>query len=256
MLHGRPTDREDEQEKSGMRRFADTMTWADDRGFAIHAAVDERMGFLRRTYLHLVLEIGAAAGITVLTVNTPALQKLAFSLLSNFIVYLLVIFGLSMLTRKLLQGSKPLSVQYAGAVLWVFFLGLLVSPLALIAKDAFGSYAILGEGFILTACIFVGLTAYVFFSKKDFSFLGGALAIGSWLLIGVGLIFWLFGGFSGSPLWSILWVVLLSGWVLYDTSQIMHRRHTSEHVAASVDLLVDFVFLFIHIVSLLMASRD
>jgi FtsH-binding integral membrane protein len=51
-------------------------------------------------------------------------------------------------------------------------------------------------------------------------------------------------------------VVLLSGWVLYDTSQIIHRRRIGEHVAASVDLLVDFVYLFIHIVMLLLSSRD
>jgi FtsH-binding integral membrane protein len=238
-----------------MRRFAETMTWAEDRGFAIDAAVNERMGFLRRTYVHLLVEICAAALVSYLVLHVESLTRIAIYLWSNFLVYLLVLFGVSLFSRKLLAGHKPMATQYMGAALWVVFLGLLVAPLGLFAYQQFGSYAVLGEAFILTACVFLGLTAYVLLSKKDFSFLGGFLSMASWTLIGLGLIFWLFGGFSGSSIWSILWVALLSGWVLYDTSQILHRRHVSEYVAASVELLVDFVYLFIHIAILLMGSR-
>jgi FtsH-binding integral membrane protein len=184
------------------------------------------------------------------------LQRIAVALLGNFIIYLAAFFGVSLLTRKLLDGRKSLGAQYAGAAVWVFFLGLLVAPLAMIAHAKFGSYAILGEGLVLTGCVFVGLTAYTFFTKKDFSYLGGILSIASWTLIGVALISFVLGGFSGSPVWSILWVLLLAAWVLYDTSKLLHRRHVDEYVAASVDLLVDFVYLFIHIVFLLMGSRD
>jgi FtsH-binding integral membrane protein len=232
------------------------MTWAKEPGFAIDAALDERAKFIRRTYLHLVGELGAVALVTTLILQTPALQKLAVALISNLLIYLAVFFGVSLLTRKLLEGRKSLALQYAGAGLWVFFLGLLVAPLAMVAKAKFGSYAILGEGLVLTGCVFAGLTAYTFFSKKDFSFLGGFLSVASWTLVGVAVIFFFLGGFSGSPIYSILWVVLLAGWVLYDTSKLMHRRHVEEYVAASVDLLVDFVYMFIHIVFLLMGSRD
>jgi FtsH-binding integral membrane protein len=239
-----------------MRRFADSMTWASESGFAIDAAVSDRTRFIRRTYVHLVGELGAVALATALILQTPALQRVAVGLLSNLIVYLAVVFGVSMITRKLLDGRKSLAVQYTGAAVWVFFLGLLVSPLAMAAKARFGSYDVLGEGLVLTGCVFAGLTAYTFFTKKDFSFLGGILSIASWTLIGIAVIFFFLGGFSGSPIYSLVWVVLLSGWVLYDTSQVLHRRHVDEYVAASVDLLVDFVYMFIHIVFLLMGSRD
>jgi FtsH-binding integral membrane protein len=62
-------------------------------------------------------------------------------------------------------------------------------------------------------------------------------------------------GGAGGIVYSIVWAVLLAGWVLYDTSKVMYRRRVTEHVAASVDLLVDFVFMFLHIVQILMASR-
>ena len=239
-----------------MRRFADTLQWADDRGFAIDAAVDERMGFLRRTYLHLAGEIGAVGLVTYLALQSAAAQKLAVYLWSNFILYLAAFFGVAFISRKLMEGRKSMAVQYAGAGLWVVFLGILVTPLAMIAHAKFGSYAILGQGFLLTMCAFVGITAYVFMTKKDFSFIGGALSMATWILIGLAFLSFFFGGFGGGSIWSILWVILLCGWILYDTSKVLHHRRVGEHVAASVDLLVDFIYLFIHIVILLMNSRD
>jgi len=239
-----------------MRRFADSMTWAKDSGFAIDAAVNERVTFIRRTYLHLVGELGGVALATTVVLQSPVLQRLAVGLMGNIILYLAAFFGLSLLTRKLLEGRKSLAVQYTGAALWVFFLGLLVAPLAMMAQARFGSYAVLGEGLLLTGCVFGGLTAYTFFTKKDFSYLGGFISIASFALIGVAVISFFLGGFAASPIYSILWIALLSLWVLYDTSKLLHRRHVDEYVAASVDLLLDFVYMFIHIVFLLMGSRD
>jgi len=237
-----------------MRRFADTMTWADDRGFAIDAAVDERLGFIRRTYLHLIGELAGVALVTYITLQSETLSKVAFMLLGNLLIYFAAFFAVSLVSRKLMEGRKSLAIQYAGAGLWIFFLGLLVAPLAIIAKTNLGSYAVLWEGFLLTAFVFGGLTAYVFITRKDFSFLGGTIWLLSWLLVGA-CVLGVFAGFAG--LWmSVLWVALLAGWVLYDTSKVIHHRRVDEHVAASVDLLVDFVYMFIHIVILLMGSRD
>jgi FtsH-binding integral membrane protein len=232
------------------------MTWAEDKGFAIDAAVNERMGFIRRTYLHLLGEIGAVGLVTWITLQTPALSRIAVGLLSNMLFYFAAFFGVALVSRKLMAGERSAATQYVGAGLWVVLLGLLVAPLAMIVHAKTGSYDILGRGFLLTGCVFGGLSAYVFTTKKDFSFLGGALSMASLLLLGVAVISVFLGWGGGSPVWSILWVVLLGGWVLYDTSQVLHHRRVGQHVAASVDLLVDFVYLFIHIVLLLMRSRD
>lgn len=239
-----------------MRRFADSMAWERDRGFAIDAALDSRMAFVRRTYAHLLGELVGVALIVVLALRTPALQEIAVAMMSRWFLYILAVFGLSLITRAMLDGRRSIGIQYAAAGLWVFFLGLLVTPLAMIAERATGSYAILGEGAILTGCVFTGITAYAFFTKKDFSFLGGALSMISLLVVGIGLISYFFGGLGGSSLvYSCVMVVLLGGWVLYDTSKVLHRRHVSEHVAASVDLLVDFVYMFMYIVMILLRSR-
>lgn len=240
-----------------MRRFADSMTWADEKGFAINAALDSRMAFVRRTYAHLLGEIVAVGLVTTIALRTEPLAKLAMAMLGNPLIYVASFFGVSLLTRAMLAGQKSMAVQYGAAAIWVFFLGLLVTPFAMWAKIQTGSYTILGEAAILTASVFTGITAYVFFTKKDFSFLGGALWMIGWIAFGLGMILALFGGFGNqiALFYSCGMVILMGGWVLYDTSRVLHHRHVNEHVAASVDLLVDFVYMFIYIVSILLRSR-
>jgi FtsH-binding integral membrane protein len=243
-----------------MRRFADSMTWAEDRGgFAISAALDARMAFVRKTYAHLLGELTGVAAIVAVGIRVQALQDVGFALMSRWYLYLIAFFGVSFLARAMLQGKRSMGVQYAAAALWVTFLGLLVTPLAVIAQKLTGSYAVLGEAGVLTGCAFAGITAYVFYTKKDFSFIGGALWMMTWVLFGIGMLAWIFGGLGGSGTASLLYscamVLLLGGWVLYDTSKVLHRRHVSQYVAASVDLLVDFVYMFIYILSILLNSR-
>lgn len=236
-----------------MRRFADTMTWAEGGGFAIDAAVDQRMGFIRRTYGHLLAELLGVAVVTSITMSVPALLSLATSLLwSSFILYVGVFLGLSLLTRSMLAGEKPIGTQYLAAGLWVTALGFLCAPLVAWVGESQG-FGPVWSAFLLTSFTFGGLTAYVLLTKKDFSFLGGALTMVTVAVVGFLIIGSLFG-FTGGAFMTLFIVILLGGWVLYDTSQVLHRRHVNQYVAASVELLVDFVLMFINILSLL--SRD
>jgi FtsH-binding integral membrane protein len=239
-----------------MRRFADTLNWAEDRGFAIHAAVDERLGFLRRTYAFLLMEICLVAVVTSFVLKSPTLMaNVAIPMALNPLFYLLAFFGVSFVSRSLVHGQRSKSAQYAGAGVWVIFLGLLMAPFAYLIHAQTGSYAILGQAFLMTAGVFGGLTAYVMVSRKDFSFMGGALSIITAIAFFGSFAFLMFGGGGGIG-YNLIWVVILGAWVLYDTSKILHRRAVNEHVAASVDLLVDFVYLLIHIAMILMRSRD
>ncbi|MHC4548791.1 MAG: Bax inhibitor-1/YccA family protein [Planctomycetota bacterium] len=237
-----------------MRRFAESMTWAEERGFAIDAAVGERMGFVRRTYVGLLIELCGVAAVTSFTIKTPALLELATRLMwTSYLLYIGVFFGLALVTRKMLAGDRSTGVQYAAAGLWVVFLGFLCAPLVGWAVAAQGLQVVV-NALILTACVFTGLTAWVFVTKKDFSFLGGALSVISWGVIGF-LVVGSLSGFSGGTFLTALIVLLFAGWILYDTSRVLHHRHVGQYVAASVDLLIDFVYMFIHILMLLM-NRD
>ena len=116
------------------------------------------------------------------------------------------------------------------------------------------------QAFVLTLTVFGALTAYVLTTKKDFSFMRGALAIGLGLAIGIS-IFAMFGaGFaidlvSGTG-WSIAMVLLFGGYMLYDTSNILHRYPANMAATAAAMLFYDFVIMFIHMLRLVAASRD
>jgi len=238
------------------------MGWAVDRGgFAIEAAVDERLGFLRKTYSLLTLQIVAVGAISAAIISNESILmgivNLFYTSSKGMFLYLGAVFGVSLLTRSMLAGDKSIGVQYSAAAIWVVFLSILVAPICWMAAEATGGYQIVANAFFLTLALFGGLTAYVLTTKKDFSALRGALWMGSIGLLAIALISY-FMGSAGSIWMSVAWLVLLSGWTLYDTSQVLHKRAVNQYVAASVDLLVDFVYMFIYILMILLqsSSRD
>ena len=107
----------------------------------------------------------------------------------------------------------------------------------------------------MTALTFVGLSAYVLTSKKDFSFMGGFLAAGSIVLIVAMLALFilpLFGVNVGglSIAFSALVVLLMAGFILYDTSNIVNGTYTN-YVMATVGLYLNIYNLFVHLMSLI-----
>ena len=108
---------------------------------------------------------------------------------------------------------------------------------------------------LITLVVFTGLTAAVFLTGADFSFLRGALTIGMFAslgLIAAGLLF----GFSLGLWFSVGMIVLLAGYILYDTSNILHHYRTDQHVAAALALFASVATLFFYVVRLLSILGD
>lgn len=111
-----------------------------------------------------------------------------------------------------------------------------------------------------TALIFVGLSAYVLVSRKNFSFLGGFVAIGMMLMLGIMLFLLgasIFGyQFSGLQLaFSAGIVLLMSALILYQTSEIIHGGETN-YIMATTSLYLSIVNLFTSLLHLLGLSND
>lgn len=111
-----------------------------------------------------------------------------------------------------------------------------------------------------TAIIFVGLSGYVLASRKNFSFLGGFVAIGMMLMLAVMLFLLgasLFGyQLSGLQLaFSAGIVLLMSALILYQTSEIIHGGETN-YILATVSLYLSIVNLFTSLLHLLGVSSD
>ncbi|WP_222946044.1 Bax inhibitor-1 family protein [Paraburkholderia sp. UCT31] len=107
----------------------------------------------------------------------------------------------------------------------------------------------------LTAGVFVALSGYVLVTKKDFSFLGGMLFVGLWLLLLSGLVLMFVDVPAASLTWSAVSVLLFSGYVLYDTSEIV-RGGERNYIIATVQLYLDVLNLFLSLLRVVSALRD
>ncbi len=151
-------------------------------------------------------------------------------------------------------AALPLTFLFTG--LWGFALGPILSHYLALSNG--GEIVITALG--MTALTFVGLSAYVLTSKKDFSFMGGFLAAGSIVLIIAMIALFIlpmFGidvsamhlAFSGAV------VLLMAGFILYDTSNIVNGTYQN-YVMATVSLYVNIFNMFIHMLALVGFLND
>jgi modulator of FtsH protease len=106
-----------------------------------------------------------------------------------------------------------------------------------------------------TALIFFGLSAYALTTKKDFSFMNGFLFVGMMVVV-VAMIANIFLNIPAMSLAiSAAVVMLMSGFILFDTSRIINGGETN-YIRATVSLYLNIYNIFIHLLALLGFSDD
>lgn len=231
---------------------------------AAYASQNERASFIQRTYLHLAGAIFAFVGVECLIftlIPADTLQGIVMQIFGNGMLPMLVFFGAFMavgwVARSWAQSDASSTTQYLGLLLYVFAEAIFFVPLLWMAQKIDPSSNIIGSAGLLTMIIFGGLTAVTFVTKTDFSFLGRFLFWGGIVAFGTivaGMIF----GFTLGIFFSVAMIALASGYILYDTSNVLHHYRTDQHVAASLALFASVAVLFYYVLRLLMAlqSRD
>ncbi|WP_291986342.1 Bax inhibitor-1/YccA family protein [Candidatus Accumulibacter sp. ACC007] len=194
---------------------------------------------IRNTYLLLSMTLLFAA----LTAGVAVALRLPHP---GLIVTLLGYFGLLFLTNRLRNSGWGVASVFA----LTGFMGYTLGPIV-------GHYLGLPNGgqtvmmaMAGTATIFVGLSGYALTTRKDFSFMGGFLMVGVLLafLAGLGAIFFEIPALSLTV--SAAFVLLMSGLILYETSNIIHGGETN-YVMATVTLFVAIFNLFTSLLHLL-----
>ena len=195
---------------------------------------------LRNTYLLLAMTLlfsALTAGIAMATrMPHPGL-------LVTLGGYFLLLF----LTNKFRNSSQGLLFVFA----LTGFMGLTLGPIlnhyvtALPNGTQVVAMALAGTG-----VIFVAMSAYAVTSRKDFSFLGGFLMAGILVAFLAGLAAVLFGLGGLSLAVSAIFVLLMSGLILWETSAIIHGGETN-YVSATVTLYVSIYNLFSSLLHLL-----
>jgi FtsH-binding integral membrane protein len=162
--------------------------------------------------------------------------------------------GVSMLAQWWANSQTSKPMQYMGLALYVVAQSIIFVPLLYVSAYYGGADVIVKAG-VVTLGLFLGLTAVVFLTRKDFSFLGPILAIGGFVALGfiaAGLLF----GFSLGNFFAFAMVAFAGGAILYDTSNILHRYNTNQHVAASLALFASVALLFWYILRIFGSSRN
>lgn len=205
---------------------------------------------LRNTYLLLGATLGFSA---VMAGVSMALNVPHFGLLT-----LLVYFGLLFAVTKT-QDS-------AWGILWTFaltgFLGLTLGPIlnAYLTMLPNGSQIVM-TALGTTAIAFLGLSAYAVTSKRDFSFMGGFLAIGAIGAFALAMIA-VVGGMFGYAMPTLalvasgMFLLVSGGLMLWQTSEIINGGETN-YIRATVTLYVSIYNMFLSLLHLLgFASSD
>ncbi len=229
------------------------MSYAMEQPIAIRASESERASFIRRTYGHLAGAILAFIGLETVLLQLPGIEGFVGSIGHSWMLVFLMFMVVSWLANSWAHSDTSPVIQYMGLGLYTVAEAIIFLPLLYIAKLHYPN-AIPTAG-ILTLAMFGGLTLAVLITRNDFSFLGPILAIGSLLAFGfiiAGILF----HFTMGLVFSFAMVALISGYILYYTSQVLHHYRTDQHVAAALALFSSIATLFWYILQIVMASRD
>ncbi|HJL16080.1 MAG TPA: Bax inhibitor-1 family protein [Sandaracinaceae bacterium LLY-WYZ-13_1] len=221
---------------------------------AARASVDERAAFIMKTYLHLVGAVFAFVAIETGLVMSGVAAKIAPFMMgrASWFVVLLLFIGVNWVADRWARNATSKPMQYLGLALGVGAWSVMFMPLIVIAT-MFSPEAIPSAA-LVTVVLFAGLTGIVFITRKDFSFMRGILGVaslGALAIIGASLLF----GFSLGVLFSGAMVVLAGGYILYNTSNVLHYYRTDQYVSAALTLFADVALLFWYVLQIFMSRR-
>jgi len=215
---------------------------------AAQATVAERMGFIRKVYALFFAATLFAIGGVALGMSFPPLLEFAAG--HPWIMLFAMLGGV--MGAQAVRHVRGLNLL----VLFAFttFTGVVISPLMFYVSQI--NPASIWQAGLLTVGIFGGLTAYVFISKRDFSFLRGMLWTGLIVMIlgGLANVFIVGSSALGFGL-AAATLLLFAGFVLYDTSNIIRQYPTNEYVAGALSLYLDAFNIFLALIRILNAGR-
>ena len=202
---------------------------------------------IRNTYILLSLTLlfsALTAGISIV-LNFPSM---------GLLITLGGYFGLLYLTSALRNSIWGLAAVFA----LTGFMGLTLGPFL----NAYMQYFSNGGQLVMlalggTGVIFLGLSGYALSTRKDFSFMGGFLMVGILVAFLMGICAVLFSIPVMALAVSAIFILLMSGLILYQTSAMIHGGETN-YIMATITLYVAIFNLFTSLLHLLgaFAGRD
>lgn len=216
--------------------------------------ISDRTEFMRQTYSHLLLAILGFIAIEAFLFNSGLATKIVPVMLSvNWLIILGAFMIVGQLASSVSMNSMSLGAQYAALTAFVLAEAIIFLPLLYVAQMQFGVEIVFQAG-LITALAFSGLTAIVFMTRKDFSFMGIFIkwaGICALLLIAASVLF----SFQLGIVFAVAMVCLAGGAILYDTSNIIHHYPNDRYVSAALKLFASVALMLYYVIIILMERR-
>ena len=156
-------------------------------------------------------------------------------------------FGLLFLVAKLRNSAAGIFAVFA----LTGFMGLTLGPIIGIYTTAFSNGTeLVAMAMTGTATIFLSLSFYALYSQKDFSFMSGFLTAGILVAFLAALAAYFFQIPTLALTVSAVFILLMSGLILFETSNIIRGGETN-YIMATVTLYVSIYNLFLSLIHLL-----
>ena len=222
----------------------------------IESTNEVRVEFYKKTYAHV------AGGVLLFIIFEYFLLK--SSMIIEFMMsmldgwrWLIMLGGFMLVTsyaESTIMKTADKNIQYMAYALYVFAQAIIFVPLLYIAMIYSESADLIQQAAVVTIGLFAGISAIVFLTKKDFSFLKAGITIGFFIAMGLIIAGSLFGFTLG--LWfSVGMCVLAAGSILYQTSNLINKYGTEDYIPASLGLFASLMLLFWYVLQIFM-SRD
>jgi len=222
------------------------------------AAPVDRAAFIRRTYTLLAVAIAVFIALEAFLFSTGIALSIASVIFSGGSIGWLLVLGLFMLISFLANrwavSETSSTVQYLGLGIFIVAEAIIFIPLLVIAAYYSGDPSVILKAGIVSAGLFAGLTFTVLVTRNDFSWLAPILAIGGFAALGFIVASALFG-FTLGNVFAFIMVAFAGTSILYETSNVLHRFNTKQHVAAALTLFASVALLFWYILSLFTSRR-
>ena len=217
----------------------------------------DRVAFYKKTYGHVAGGVLLFIVFEYLLLQSETIVDFALSMTEGY-RWLIMLGGFMLATtyaERMALKSPNKTTQYLAYGLYILAQAFIFVPLIYIAAFYMESRPeILNQAAIVTLALFTGLSAVVFLTKKDFSFLKTGLMIGFFIAIGLIVAGTLFGFNLG--LWfSVAMCLLAGGAILFQTSNLVNKFTTEDYIPAALGLFASLMLLFWYVLSIFM-SRD
>ena len=218
-----------------------------------NASPETRSAFIWRTYSHVAMAILGFTAIESYLFSSGMAEQIAMTMLGfNWLLILGAFMLVGWGATHVAHTVESQGLQYAALAAYVVVQAIIFVPMLYIAQmtqpgviESAAGVTLLGVG---------ALTAVVFVTKKDFSFLRGILTW-AFVLALVAIVAGVLFGFQLGTWFSVAMIGFAGAAVLYDTSNVLHHYPEDRHVAASLQLFASIAMMFWYVLRLFM-SRD